>query len=114
MRKIFLVLTFLLCCHMAYSQNSGEILTQAAKAYGLDTSTDGKASGFMGFSWAGIIAGLIFSGIGFVAFSYGKKNAEYVPMGIGMALMVYPYFVQNTLALYLIGIALTVGLYFFR
>ncbi|MCA9406668.1 MAG: hypothetical protein KC684_09025 [Candidatus Omnitrophica bacterium] len=62
----------------------------------------------------GLIGGFIFSGIGFVAFIYGKKNTEYKPMMIGIALMVYPYFLRGTLALYLVGIGLTAILYFFR
>jgi hypothetical protein len=61
-----------------------------------------------------IIAYILFGGIGFVAFSYGKKSMLFRPMIIGLALMVYPYFVPGTLGLYLIGIALTALLYFWR
>jgi hypothetical protein len=61
-----------------------------------------------------IIGYILFGGIGFVAFSYGKKSALFRPMVIGLALMLYPYFVPRTLGIYLVGIALTAALYFWR
>jgi len=57
---------------------------------------------------------MIFGAIGFVAFVYGKKNAFWPPMIIGLALMMYPYFFSGALAIYLIGIVLTAALYFWR
>ena len=66
----------------------------------------------MNFSASSIIAGILFGGVGFVAFAYGKKMASWRAMGLGAILMVYPYFIQNTFALYGIGILLTVGLFF--
>ena len=66
------------------------------------------------FSAGSILAYIIFGAIGFVAFVYGKKNAFWRPMIIGIALMVYPYFFSGTLVIYLVGIALTAALYFWR
>ena len=66
------------------------------------------------FSPAKIAAYIIFGAVGFVAFIYGKKNAFWRPMVIGIALMAYPYFISGALMLYLIGIALTALLYFWR
>ena len=66
------------------------------------------------FDPAKIAANIIFSGIGFVAFMYGKKNAFWKPMAIGIALMGYSYFLSGTLVIYLVGIALTAALYFWR
>ena len=66
------------------------------------------------FDPAKIIAYILFGGIGFVAFSYGKKSDLFRPMIIGLALMIYPYFVPGTLGIYLVGIALTAILYFWR
>ena len=65
-------------------------------------------------SAANIIGGLIFGSIGFVAFVYGKKLGSAKPMGIGLVLMIYPYLVPNTVAVFAIGIVLTAALYFFR
>lgn len=63
---------------------------------------------------ANIIAYIVFGSIGFVAFVYGKKNALWHPMVIGIALTVYPYFISGTLLIYAIGVCLTVVLYFWR
>ena len=61
-----------------------------------------------------LIGGFIFGSIGFVAFVYGKKMALYRMMGMGLALMVYPYFTSGNLALYGIGTALTVALFVWK
>lgn len=66
------------------------------------------------FSPAKVIAYIIFGIIGFVAFMYGKKSALFRPAIIGLALMLYPYFFKGVLAIYLVGIALTLALYFWR
>ena len=66
------------------------------------------------FDLGKMVANMIFSGIGFVAFMYGKKNAFWRPMMIGMVLMSYPYFLSGTLVIYIVGIALTAALYFCR
>ncbi len=60
-----------------------------------------------------LIGGLIFGTIGFVAFVYGKKQASFKCMGIGVALMAYPYFIPNTIAVYVIGVVLTAALFLF-
>ena len=62
---------------------------------------------------ANILASILFWSIGFAAFIYGKKQASFKPMIIGIFLMVYPYFVPNTVAVYAVGAALTVTLFIF-
>ena len=57
---------------------------------------------------------MFFGTVGLAAFVYGKKSFNWKPMVIGVALMVYPYFIGNALLLYSIGIALCVSLYVFR
>lgn len=59
---------------------------------------------------ANIIGGILFSGIGFVAFTYGRKNASVRHMALGGALMVYCYFTPTVLT-YLIGTVLTAALF---
>ena len=59
-----------------------------------------------------LLGAVIFGSIGVAAFIYGKKQVSARAMIIGIALIAYPYFVTNTLALYAIGIVLTVGLFF--
>ena len=49
-----------------------------------------------------------------VNLAYGKRNTKWRTMSIGIVLMAYPYFFSGTLAVYLIGVALTAALYFWR
>jgi len=53
-----------------------------------------------------IIFGLLFGTIGLGFFIYGKKQEEYVSLACGIALMAFPYFVTNTIALVAIGLTL--------
>ena len=63
----------------------------------------------------GILFGaLLFGVIGLAAFGYGRKQARFSAMTIGVALMVYPYFVSRGWLLWTIGVALCAGLYVFR
>ena len=61
-----------------------------------------------------LFANLLFSAIGFVAFAYGKRQAELKRMVLGGALMVYPYCVSNILAVYIIGALLTAAAFVWR
>ena len=58
-----------------------------------------------------LFASVLFGLIGFAAFRYGKKDASWQPMAIGVALMVYPYFISQTWLLYTIGCVLCIGLF---
>ena len=66
------------------------------------------------FNGANLIGGLLFGSIGFVAFIYGKRMHVWKPMLIGLSLMVYPYFVANDLAVFVIGAVGTTALFLFR
>jgi len=50
---------------------------------------------------------ILFSLVGFAAFRYGKVNGEVRPMLLGVALMVYGYFVSNAWLSLLVGSVLT-------
>ena len=52
------------------------------------------------FSAESLIASLIVSSIGTVAFIYGKRQSRVPHMAIGVLLCVFPYFVEN---LYLVA-----------
>ena len=64
-------------------------------------------------SMANLMGGIIFGAIGLAAFVYGKKQANFKPMAIGIALIAFPYFISNTMAIYAIGAALSVALFIF-
>ena len=63
---------------------------------------------------ANLVGGMLFGTIGFFAFMVGKRQANYKTLGIGLALMAYPYLVSNTAVLYLVGVGLIVALVLFR
>jgi len=65
-------------------------------------------------SAANLIGGLVFGSIGFIAFIYGKRMNLWKPMFLGIALMIYPYFISNDIALIAIGAIGTAGLFFLR
>ena len=63
---------------------------------------------------AELLWGLLFSSFGLGFFVYGKKQVMIVPLVCGLALIVYPYFMPNTVALVLTGLVLVAIPYFFR
>ena len=62
---------------------------------------------------ANIFASILFGSIGLAAFIYGKKQASFKAMTIGILLMVYPYFTSNAFAVYAVGVALVAMLFIF-
>jgi len=61
-----------------------------------------------------LLWGVLFGSVGLGFFIYGKKRSMVVPLVCGLALMVYPYFMSNAVALVLIGLVLVAIPYFFR
>jgi len=61
-----------------------------------------------------LLWGVLFGSVGLGFFVYGKKQTMVVPLVCGLALMVYPYFMPNAIALVLIGLVLVAIPYFFR
>ncbi|HEY6528369.1 MAG TPA: hypothetical protein VIZ65_06720 [Cellvibrionaceae bacterium] len=57
---------------------------------------------------AQLALGLVFSSIGLSYFIYGKKRSNMVVRYAGVALMVYPYFIQGTIFTIVVGLALMV------
>ena len=57
---------------------------------------------------------MLFGSIGLGFFIYGKKQRQAVPLACGLALMVYPYFMSNTILVVLVGVVLTAIPYFVR
>jgi hypothetical protein len=66
------------------------------------------------FSPANLIGQLLFGAIGMVAFAIGKNQMSWRPVFWGLGLMMFPYVVATTVQLYLVGTALTVGLWRFH
>jgi hypothetical protein len=57
---------------------------------------------------------LLFGSVGLGFFVYGKKQRTIVPLVCGLGLIVFPYFVSNTILLVGIGVALVILPYFVR
>jgi hypothetical protein len=67
-----------------------------------------------GLSAANLIGSFLFSSVGFVGFVYGKRLNLWKLMFCGLALMIYPYFVADTVTMYAIGVIGSAGLFFLR
>ena len=54
-----------------------------------------------------LLIGIVTSAIGVGYFIYGKRQTKYAPLLAGLALCVYPYFIDSVTLLVVIGVALT-------
>jgi len=63
---------------------------------------------------ATLLWSLLFGSVGMGYFIYGKKQGSMVPMATGVSLMVFPYFVSQTLALVAIGAAFMAAPFFLK
>jgi predicted membrane protein len=61
-----------------------------------------------------LLWGMIFGSFGLGFFVYGKKQGAAVPLVCGLALMIFPYFVESTFLLVTIGVVLMAIPYFIR
>ena len=61
----------------------------------------------MDFNWPLLIVGFVFSCVGFVYFSYGKRMQLFNMMMCGLVLMVYTYFVDSLAMSVIIGLLLS-------
>ncbi|MCY6412144.1 amino acid transport protein [Acinetobacter sp. VNH17] len=61
-----------------------------------------------------LFLGVIFSSIGLGYFMYGKKQKMTIPLACGLILMIYPYFIESTTLLSVIGVILSLLPYFLR
>jgi hypothetical protein len=61
-----------------------------------------------------LLWGVLFGSIGMGFFIYGKNQRMVAPLVCGLVLMVFPYFVANTVLLVIIGAVLMAVPYFFR
>ena len=61
-----------------------------------------------------LIWGTVFGAIGLGFFTYGKKQRAVVPLCVGIALFVLPYFISTVSLLVGVGVALMAVPYFVR
>ncbi|WP_298932853.1 hypothetical protein [uncultured Ramlibacter sp.] len=65
-----------------------------------------QSAGFSLPSPTYIFGALLFGLVGWVAWRHGKRSQRATPKWLGLALMLYPYAVPQTWAMYLVGAAL--------
>ncbi|SPP66281.1 hypothetical protein [Nitrospira lenta] len=65
-------------------------------------------------STAVLMWGMLFGSIGVGFFIYGRKQRAVVPLCVGVALCVFPYFIANVYVLVLVGVVLMAIPYFVR
>ena len=124
--KIFFFYLYFLCflClgkgSLALAQDANSLTTALKDFSGLNDGQKSMILSSVGmpdvstFSWAKTIAYVLFGGIGFVTFVYGKKQENLKALLIGIALMAYPYFLASTFWLYAAGVGLCFLLYVWR
>jgi hypothetical protein len=66
------------------------------------------------YSPALLMWGMLFGAIGLGFFLYGKKQKAIVPLCVGVALCVFPYFIANVYGLVFVGLVLVAIPYFVR
>jgi hypothetical protein len=62
----------------------------------------------MNFSVPNLVVSFLFSGLGYVYFSFGRKMSRLVYAISGLVLMVYPYFISSMGLLVAVGLVLAV------
>lgn len=61
-----------------------------------------------------LVAAIVFGLAGLVAWRVGRRQERPLTVALGVALMVYPYFVSRTWLVWAIGVALCAGIWFDR
>ena len=61
-----------------------------------------------------LFGALLFGLIGYAAFRFGRRRGKPLTIGLGVALMLFPYAVTRTAWMFAVGLALCAGLWFDR
>lgn len=61
-----------------------------------------------------LLASLLFGAIGMGMSMYGKRAGRLIPLGVGLALMIVPYFFSSVLAMSAVCSTLLAGAWFVR
>ena len=65
----------------------------------------------MSFDGGSLVASFIVSGVGFVLFEYGRRMKRMPQLGVGLVMLIYPYFVSNIWVMLGVGLVLVVLLW---
>jgi hypothetical protein len=67
----------------------------------------------MDFTPASLFISIVVSAVGLALFTYGRKTTDIPKLVVGLAMLVYPYFVSSTAVLVGVAVALIGGLWVF-
>ena len=73
-----------------------------------------QSLGFTLPSTAYILGAIVFGLVGLGAFHHGRRSGQPLKLWLGVALMLYPYAVSRTWLMYVVGVALSAGLFIDR
>lgn len=65
----------------------------------------------MDLSAGSLFASLVVSSVGFGFFIYGKKQLRTPQLAVGLAMLIYPYFIPDPLVMCAVGAALLGGMF---
>ena len=65
----------------------------------------------MNFSLSSLAASFVFGVFGIYVFRFGKKHSHAASIILGLALMIYPYFIENVYLMWGLGAILTIFAY---
>jgi hypothetical protein len=65
----------------------------------------------MSIDGGSLFASFLVSGLGFVLFEYGRRMKRPAQVGVGLVLMIFPYFVSSVWAMFGIALGLVVVLW---
>ena len=116
MKKSLIIVFVLLCLTAAVycEETQKDIENQVQDATSLMGSKANQDKMIAGFTPGALIAGIVFGTFGIYAFGRGKKRQNMPLMLIGVALMVFPYFVRETIWTIVVGGLLCVAFYYKR
>lgn len=60
-----------------------------------------------------LFSSLVLGAIGLLFFRHGKREGNFVTIGVGTALLVFPYFVHSLLTMWLVGGGIVGGWWWF-
>lgn len=66
------------------------------------------------FSTSSLLAGLLVSSLGAGIFLYGKATKKFMPLAVGGAMSIYPFFITAAWMMFSLTAALCVVLYMYR
>ena len=55
-----------------------------------------------------LMLSMLFGSVGLGYLIYGKKAGQLIPLGAGLALMIFPYFISSVMLLIVIGLVLMI------